>query len=221
MLRQIQPSQVSRKHLDFLAPLSDVELKNLKESAISVNTRNKAKWAMRLFESWQAERRIQKPVLEMINKEFNDRLSSFVTELKTLKGTNYKPNTLYEIIVSIQHHLRTNDKFISLLDDADFSDLRVVLDAKMKELSKLGLGIIKNQALIITEEQENILWERNILGSANAQQLLDTMVYLVGLNFALQAAQESAHWRTFSIDLENVSCRRKAIPAVQRRHFQI
>lgn len=38
----------------FLAPLSAVELKNLKESAIPVNTRNKAKWAMRLFESWQA-----------------------------------------------------------------------------------------------------------------------------------------------------------------------
>lgn len=38
----------------FFAPLSAVELKNLKESAISVNTRNKAKWAMRLFESWQA-----------------------------------------------------------------------------------------------------------------------------------------------------------------------
>lgn len=158
MLRQIQPSQLSRKHIArFLAPLSDVELKNLKESAIPVNTRNKAKWAMRLFESWQAERRIQKPVLEMTNKELNGRLSSFVTELKTLKGTNYKPNTLYEIIVSIQHHLRTNGKFISLLDDADFSDLRVVLDVKMKELSKLGFGINKKQALIITEEQENIL----------------------------------------------------------------
>lgn len=57
----------------------------------------------------------------MTNKELSDRLSSFVTELKTLKGKNYKPNTLYEIIVSIQHHLRTNGKFISLLDYADFS----------------------------------------------------------------------------------------------------
>lgn len=34
----------------FLAPLSDVEIKNLKESAIPVNARNKAKWAMQLFE---------------------------------------------------------------------------------------------------------------------------------------------------------------------------
>lgn len=150
---------------------------------------------MQLFEPWQAERRIQKPVLEMTKKEFNDRLSSFVTELKTFKGSNYKPNTLYEIIVSIQHHLRTNGKFNSLLYDADFSDLRVVLDAKMKELSKFGLGINKKQAHIITEEQENILWERNTLGSANAQQLLDTMVFLVWLNFALRAGQEHRNLR--------------------------
>lgn len=115
--------------------------------------------------------------------------------MKTLKGTNYKPNTLYEINVSIQHYLRTNGKCISLLDDADFSNLRVVLDAKMKDLSKLGLWINKKQALIITEEQENLLWQRNILGSANAQQLLDTMVYMVGLNFALQTCQEHRNLR--------------------------
>lgn len=65
----------------------------------------------------------------------------------------------------------------------------------MKELSKLGLGINKKQVLIITEEQENILWERNILDSANAQQLLDTMVYMVGLNFALRAGQEHRNLR--------------------------
>lgn len=65
----------------------------------------------------------------------------------------------------------------------------------MKELSKLGLGINKKQVLIITEEQENILWERNILDSANAQQLLDTMVYMVGLNFALRAGQKHRNLR--------------------------
>lgn len=104
----------------------------------------------------------------MTNKELNDRPSSFVTELKILKGTNYKPNTLYEIIASIQHHLRTNGKFISLRDDADFSDLCVVLDAKMKELSKLGLGINKKTGFLYQQniiiEQGNILWGRNILG---------------------------------------------------------
>lgn len=66
----------------------------------------------------------------------------------------------------------------------------------MKELPKLGLRINKKkQALIITEEQENILWEKNILGSANAQQLLDTTVYLVGLNVALRAGQEHRNLR--------------------------
>ncbi|XP_062579090.1 uncharacterized protein LOC134241013 [Saccostrea cucullata] len=165
-----------QKTARFLAPLSESQLKNLKESAIPVNTRNKAKWAVRLFESWQKERSIEKPLLQMTNKELNNQLTSFVTELKTLKGNDYKPNSLYEIIVAIQHHLRSNGKFISLLDDSEFSDLRAILDAKMKELSKLGLGINKKQALVITEEQENIMWEKEILGSQSPQQLLDTML---------------------------------------------
>lgn len=99
----------------------------------------------------------------MTNKELNDRPSSFVTELKTLKGTNYKPNTLYEIIASIQHHLRTNGKFISLRDDADFSDLCVALDAKMKELSKLGLGINKKNRLSLSTEH-NYRTRKHTLG---------------------------------------------------------
>ncbi|XP_062611454.1 zinc finger MYM-type protein 2-like isoform X2 [Saccostrea cucullata] len=184
-----------QKTARFLAPLSESQLKNLKESAIPVNTRNKAKWAVRLFESWQKERSIEKPLLQMTNKELNNQLTSFVTELKTLKGNDYKPNSLYEIIVAIQHHLRSNGKFISLLDDSEFSDLRAILDAKMKELSKLGLGINKKQALVITEEQENIMWEKEILGSQSPQQLLDTMVYLIGLNFALRAGQEHRNLR--------------------------
>lgn len=74
----------------------------------------------------------------MKNKELNDRLSSFVTEY----SKNYKPNTLYKINVSLQPHLRTNGKFVFLLDDAAVSDLHV-LDANIKDLSKLVLVINK------------------------------------------------------------------------------
>jgi hypothetical protein len=80
---------------------------HFKESALPVNTRNKAKWDVRLFENWPTERQMKTPLMKLTKKELNEQLSSFVTEFKTLKSTDYKPNMLYEIIVAIQHHLHT------------------------------------------------------------------------------------------------------------------
>ena len=48
---------------------------------------------------------------------------------------------------------------------------------------------------IITEEQENIMWEKGLLG-INYPQLLDRMLYQIGLNFALYAGQEHRNLRT-------------------------
>lgn len=50
----------------------------------------------------------------------------------------------------------------------------------MKELSGRGLGIDRKRAEVISEEQ-------NILGTDTPQNLLDTLLFLLGLNFALRA----------------------------------
>ena len=48
----------------------------------------------------------------------------------------------------------------------------------------------RKQAAIITLGEEDFLWSKGVLGSENAKQLLNTMVYLIGLNFALRGGQE-------------------------------
>ncbi|XP_069128456.1 uncharacterized protein KIAA1958-like [Argopecten irradians] len=102
---------------------------------------------------------------------------------------------MYELLISIQHHFRTNGRFVSFLDDKTFSGLKAVLDSKMKELSKKGIGLQRRQADIITQEQEEKLWTKNILGSDSPQQLLDTMIFMIDLNFALRAGQEHRNLR--------------------------
>ena len=77
---------------------------------------------------------------------------------------------------------------INFLEDDHFHEMRQILDAKMKELSVKGLGSKKRQAEIITEEEENQLWDRNILWENNPEQLIHTIIYLIGLNFALMWA---------------------------------
>jgi hypothetical protein len=76
------------------------------------------------------------------------------------------------------------------MDDKSFDGMRRILDSKMKELSSRGLGIERRRAEVISEEQEDIMWSKGILGTDSPQKLLDTLVYLLGLHFALRAGQE-------------------------------
>ena len=81
-------------------------------------------------------------------------LGFFVAEVKNLTGDDYYPNTLYELVTSLQHHIRSNGTPINFLEDNNFYEMRQILDAKMKELSAKGLGSKKRQTEIITEEEE-------------------------------------------------------------------
>ncbi|ESO87370.1 hypothetical protein LOTGIDRAFT_66203, partial [Lottia gigantea] len=134
-------------------------------------------------------------LFNLSSQELNEALSFFIAEVRKESGDNYKPNTLYEIIISIQHYLRQNGRLIAFMDDQEYQGLRSVLNSKMKELSRLGLGINTKKSEVITIEQEEILWSKGLLGESNPQQLLDTLLFLFGLHFALRAAQEHRNLR--------------------------
>ncbi|XP_060589912.1 uncharacterized protein LOC132745106, partial [Ruditapes philippinarum] len=126
----------------------------------------------------------------MSSEVLNETLGYFITEVRTISGKEYKPITLYEIIIAIQHHLRQQGRLINFLDDAAFDGLRRILDAKMKQLSKQGLGMQRRSTAIISEEQENELLNKRILETETPQMLLDTSLYTLGLHFTLRAGQE-------------------------------
>ena len=179
----------------FSKPLTEKAMSDLVNEAVPKNTQKKSLWALNLLNLWLKERKITDNVFTMSNDKLCDVFGRFITEVKTRNGSDYHPNTLYEIIVSIQHYMRQNGKFISLLDDNEFAKLRQILDAKMKALAKTGLGSTKKQAKVISEEQEEEMWKKGVLGTNTPQKLINTLLYHFGLNFALRAGQEHRNLR--------------------------
>ncbi|OWF36952.1 Zinc finger MYM-type protein 3 [Mizuhopecten yessoensis] len=107
-------------------------------------------------------------------------IGAFIFEVRQKNGDEYKGNTLYQIVIAIQHFLRENSKFVTLLDDAEFEGKHCKLYKKMKDLAAKG---------------EEKMWRCGILASDTLDKMRDTLLYLLGLNFALQGGQEHYNLR--------------------------
>ena len=131
-----------------------------------------------------------KSLVDMSTVEMVHALSRFIIEVHKKNGSEYPAETLYEIVVSLQLWLHMRGKHVKFLDDDEFIAVRNCLDNRMKELSKQGYAQPRNQAGVITVEQENDMWLRKILGSETPKQLVDTLLYLFGVHFAMRAGVE-------------------------------
>ena len=69
---------------------------------------------------------------------------------------------------------------VDFYKDSVFADFRSSLDAEMKRLQSSGLGTFKKQAEPLTLEEEELLWQKKILGDHNPKALLNTMLFMNG-----------------------------------------
>ena len=96
-------------------------------------------------------------------------------------------------------HLRWNGKpDIDFFCSSDFSDFRASLDAEMKRLQDKGIGSKRKQAQILTVENKETLWSKDLLGDKTPQSLL---VY-VGLFFPLRNGREHRQLRSLPCQIE-------------------
>ena len=105
----------------------------------------------------------------------------------------------------IMRYLRWNGHpKIDFFVDDDFSQFKASLDAEMKWLQSSGKGTKKRQAEPLTLEEEEVLWEKGLLGDATPQTLLDTMLFYNGMYFALRSGDEHRQLRLHSSQIELV-----------------
>lgn len=93
---------------------------------------------------------------------------------------------------------------IDVCKDPQFDDFRSSLDAEMKRLQASGVGSARKQAEPLTLEEEELLWEKKLLGDHSPKALLNTMVFMNGLYFALCSGNEHRQLRHNPCQIQSI-----------------
>ncbi len=185
-----------KKTFRFKKALTDKELDELSGKKFSLNAERKISWAIELFRDWKTERMKDPECLtEIMWCSLEDKtltkshlcrtLCSFVNEVRRKDSQEYPGKTLYDLVLCVQFYLEQKGIFWKLIDDQEFVRLKFTLDNLMKKrcAERLG-GTLSSDP--ITFEQEEVLWEKGILGEQSPDQLRNTVLYLLGISFALR-----------------------------------
>ena len=105
-------------------------------------------------------------------------------EARNKKGEEYIGSTLYVLCAAIQRFVRedrvgSNGASVDIFKDSNFMHFLSVLDSKLKDLHSKGIGTTKKQTEVISNELEELLWEKNILGDDMPEKLLYTLAGVV------------------------------------------
>ena len=160
----------------FASPKTKEEVDKAQRESIPKKTQDDTAYYVRLWSSWSEYRAtttgIPVPslaVLSTTTKDLQYWLIHFIYEVRKKNGSEYPPNTLHHIISGIMRHIHHDcgKPEVDFFNDAGFSEFRSSLYAEMKRLQSAGLGSEKKQAEPLTLEEEELLWEKQILGDHN------------------------------------------------------
>ena len=149
-----------------------------------------------MFQSWCDARGEDSGIVAMEPATLENKLRHFTLETRRQDGAPYPARSLYGIIAGIQCFLREcGRQETAFLNSSDptFSRLGQVLDARMKELTSEGVGMIAKQAQVICKEEDelHVLWSTGVFNINSAQWLTYLVFFYNCKLFGLRGGDET------------------------------
>ncbi len=177
------------------------------QQRIPVNTTKNTNYAVRTWNTWASARneaiistRLQGTLVPLADRfrevsepELDEAIAFFVQEVCKADGDPYVPDTLRGLVAGLQRYMREDlglNVHLLQKNSATFPQMQKALEARCRELTKEGVGVIKRQAQPISEAQERKLWETGTLGFQSSVQLQRTTYFYVSKCFGLRSAHE-------------------------------
>ena len=206
LLSQIDVDSLVRENMDlekrFPQLVSEDKILHASNKTFAKSTVRKHNWSVKAYEDWRVHRnailRRQENFDDMIMLPIEQQsvevlcygISRFIHEVRKVDGSCYPSETLYELVMALQGYLGTKGKEVKFCDDPQFRVIRNNLDNRMKELASQGFVRKNEQSEPITQEEEDKMWEKGTLGEDTPEQLLHTVLYMMGVHFALRGGDE-------------------------------
>ena len=190
------PSSTIVSTARFATPKDDEAVLAAQSKAVPSTTKRSTEWACRIWNQWSKSRKESNceyppPPQLCTDESCLDRwLCKFILEIRRQDGKEYPPNTLYSIACGILRHVRNYAPQVNFFTQVQFTGFRKTLDSEMKRLTAAGVGVKKKKAEPLSLKDEDELWQQGLLGNQDAQTLVDTIIFMCGLYFALRSGQE-------------------------------
>ena len=184
------------------SPKSTDRLQQIQEGGVPKGTKKQTDWSLSVWAQWASYRaenliedddhlyELNETLISMTEECLLFWLPKFVVEVRKSDGDLYPPNSVYQICCGLSRALKSANRInINIFNSPKFHQFRETLDACMKDLKASGNFAIR-QAETITEEIEDLLWSKGLLDDSIPQSLFDTLVFYLGLYFALRSDLE-------------------------------
>ncbi len=120
----------------------------------------------------------------------NYALCRFLLEVTNECNELYPCEMLYSLLLLLQMYCHSKGVYHKFLQDEAFVDVCNTLDNRMKMLSRQGVVTKHEKALPFTSSEEDIMWEKGTLGDDNPEQLVNTLIFLLGIHLSLHVIDE-------------------------------
>ena len=120
-------------------------------------------------------------------------MCKFIIEARQHNGNPSCPKTLLQLATNLQSYAlkeNLNSCQFMISKNPAYKPFHNALNNTSKRLLSEGIGAMKNQARVVTPDEENKLWEKGKIGMHSPNALLNAIFFYCGMYFCLRGEEE-------------------------------